>query len=170
MLRVGKYKGKRFSEATADRGYCCWVLLAQPQGFEGFADFLKRAHGGLMTVGKHKGLFYDEISVRDPGYADWVRKLVQPSGTLLEFMEYSEHGAEHMGKCHVCLRPKRHNVSCVVIGPSTPRSFLAGTLLRACNVALGLTGAHAPFVSSTCALYYGPMRLELIAVSTAAVL
>ena len=59
-----------------------------------------------MSIGKHRGFFYDEIIARGPGYADWVRKLVQPSGTLLEFIEYSEHGAEPMGKCHCVPAPK----------------------------------------------------------------
>ena len=112
MLRVGKYKGKRFSEAAADRGYCGWVLHTQPQGFAGFADFLKEAHGGLMTVGKHKGLFYDEIIVRDPGYADWARKLIEPSDALAEFIEYVEHVVEPMAKRHCAHQTQQDCVMC----------------------------------------------------------
>ena len=112
MLWVGKYKGKRFCEAAHDRGYCGWVLHAHPQGFERFADFLKRTHGGLMPIGKHRGLFYDEIIARDPGYAEWARKLVQPSGSLMEFIEYSEHVVEPMAKRH-CV-PAPHTPQCVM--------------------------------------------------------
>ena len=31
-----------------------------------FATYLKQQHGGLMTVGKHAGKFFDELMKEDP--------------------------------------------------------------------------------------------------------
>ena len=91
MLRCGKHKGKRCSEvAEAYRNYCAWVLRALPSGFERFACYLRKSHGGIMCMGKHKGSFYDEIMAHDPGYAQWARNLVDPSDALAAFITYAE--------------------------------------------------------------------------------
>ena len=65
-----------------------------------------------MTIGKHKGLFYDEIIVKDPGYADWARKLIEPSNALVEFIEYLEHVVEPMAKRHCAHQTQQDCVMC----------------------------------------------------------
>ena len=63
MLKCGKHRGRTYEEVAAlDRGYCAWVLNdgASSLAFRGFASFLRRAHGGVLKVGRHKGLFFDE--------------------------------------------------------------------------------------------------------------
>ena len=171
MLRVWKNWGMQFCEAAHDRGNCGWVLHAHFQRFERCADFLKRTHGRLMPIGKHRGFFYDEIIAREPGYADWVRKLVQPSGTLLEFIEYSEHGAEHMGKCHCVPAPQTPQCVMCCDRPINTAFVPCGRAIARVECGSSFGGAaRAQFVSGMCALHYGPMCRELIAVSATAVL
>ena len=65
MLRLGKHRGRSYEEVSAlDRGYCAWVLRdgTNGLGFREFARFLRREHGGILRVGRHKNL-----SLESPG-------------------------------------------------------------------------------------------------------
>ena len=55
-LRVGKHKGKSFSEvASSDRGYCSWVLRlgssANVGNLDKFSKHIKKNFGGVLAVG-----------------------------------------------------------------------------------------------------------------------
>ena len=39
------------------------------RNMKAFAQYLKQQHGGLMTVGKHAGKFFDELLNEDPEYS-----------------------------------------------------------------------------------------------------
>ena len=79
MLRCGKFKGHTHEHVKKlDKGYCAWVLRAQrekqplPRDLRKFADHLKTQHGGILTVGIHKGTFFDEVLAKHPDYGDWA--------------------------------------------------------------------------------------------------
>ena len=75
MLRCGKFRGHTHEHVKKqDRGYCAWVLRAQREkqlltrDLRKFADHLKKQHGGVLTVGSHKGKFFDEVLAKHPDY------------------------------------------------------------------------------------------------------
>ena len=66
MLRMGKYIGATFVDVAArDRAYCGWILREKPRSFKQFEQYLVETHGGVITVGKYKGAFFDEIMKED---------------------------------------------------------------------------------------------------------
>ena len=95
VLKVGKYKGRRFEEAAQDRGYCSWILQEKSlsRSLAKFQDYLVKKHVGIVTVGKHKRKFYDEVLTEDPDYCDWVRSIKEP--TFFEnFQKYLKEQSE----------------------------------------------------------------------------
>ena len=79
-LRVGKHKGKTYSSvADSDRSYCSWVLRIGPSSsssnLDKFATWLKKNHGGILPVGRHKNKFYTEIIEQDAEYCAWAAQL-----------------------------------------------------------------------------------------------
>ena len=94
-LKYGKHTGAPYEKVAAeDRKYCAWVLREERESnqlshnMKSFAHYLKTQHGGLMTVGKHSGKFFDELLKEDPEYAVWVQSLTQPGAAMKEFSEY----------------------------------------------------------------------------------
>ena len=107
MLCLGKHAGKRFHEvADTDRNYCAWAVRVMPHGFERFAVYLRKTHGGIMCVGKYKGRFYNEIMADDPGYVQWARNLVDPSDAILDFIKFARPEAAPHDNDEPA--PKRH--------------------------------------------------------------
>ena len=73
VLRHGKYRDRSFGHVeNEDRDYCAWVLRALdlPPSLRLSACYLKNRHGGIMTVGRNKGKFFDEVSSRS-----WLLRL-----------------------------------------------------------------------------------------------
>ena len=125
MLKHGKHSGAPYQQVAAeDRKYCAWVLREErdsnqlSHNMKAFATYLKQQHGGLMTVGKHAGKFFNELMKEDPEYAIWVQSLAQPSAAMKEFAEYIAEQQQireddqnrkrprdeaSEGKCIVCL-------------------------------------------------------------------
>jgi alanine-alpha-ketoisovalerate/valine-pyruvate aminotransferase len=62
---------------------------ALPSGFNSFYKYLINVHGGIMSVGKHKGRFFDEILADAPDYCQWALSLQAPSDCFLPFVAYS---------------------------------------------------------------------------------
>ena len=94
-LKYGKHMGAPYEKVVAeDRQYCAWVLREEQENkqlrrsMKAFAQYLKQQHGGLMTVGKHAGKFFDELLRNDAEYASWVMTLSRPSGAMKEFSKY----------------------------------------------------------------------------------
>ena len=95
MLKYGKHTGAPYEKVAAeDRKYCAWILREERESnqlsrnMKSFAQYLKQQHGGLMTVGKHAGKFFDELLRDDPEYASWVMALAHPSNAMKEFADY----------------------------------------------------------------------------------
>ena len=92
LLRHGKYRDRSFGQVeNEDRDYCAWVLRALdlPSSLRLFACYLKNRHGGIMTVGRNKGKYFDEVYLLDPGYCVWVMALAtEASGNLRELQSY----------------------------------------------------------------------------------
>ena len=95
MLRCGKFKGQTHEHVKKlDKGYCAWVLRAQrekqplPRDLRKFADHLATQHGGVLTVGIHKGTFFDEVLVKHPDYGAWAAELRQPGDGMKHFAQY----------------------------------------------------------------------------------
>ena len=125
MLKHGKHSGAPYQQVAAeDRKYCAWVLREERESnqlshnMKAFATYLKQQHGGLMTVGKHAGKFFNELMKEDPEYAIWAQSLAQPSAAMKEFAEYIAEQQQireddqnrkrprdeaNDGKCIVCL-------------------------------------------------------------------
>ena len=64
FIKNGKYAGQSFERIAAeDRRYCAWALREEREGGQlsrnlaGFVKFVKERHGGVMTIGKHRGLY-----------------------------------------------------------------------------------------------------------------
>ena len=79
MLRCGKHKGQtRDYVIKHDKGYCAWLLRARrekqdlPRDLQKFAENLAEQRGGILTVGIHKGKFFDEVLTRHADYCDWA--------------------------------------------------------------------------------------------------
>ena len=95
VMKFGKHNGAPYERVAAeDRKYCAWVLREDRQSsqlnrtMKSFAVYLKKQHGGLMSVGKHAGKWFDELIAEDPEYAVWVQNLDQPSAVMKDFAEY----------------------------------------------------------------------------------
>ena len=90
LLLNGKYKDLTFLQAEADRGYCGWILGSQslPLSLRLFQHYLRQRHGGLFSVGKHKGRFFDEVLHSDPAYTLWAMGLHDASGNLFEYQHF----------------------------------------------------------------------------------
>ena len=77
MMRIGKHRGRTFEEiCSIDRPYCAWILRVKPAGksaaLQSFYLYLRKEHGGLLEVGRHKGLFFDEVANTEQEYCLWV--------------------------------------------------------------------------------------------------
>ena len=90
LLLNGKYKHYTFLQAEADRGYCSWILGTStlPLSLRLFQHYLKHQHGGVFSVGKHKGRFFDEVFESDPAYTLWAVGVPEASGNLVEYQRY----------------------------------------------------------------------------------
>ena len=93
VLRVGKHKGKSYSAvAESDRSYCSWVLRlgshSTSSGLDKFASYLKKNHGGILPIGRHKGKFYKEIIEEDSDYCSWASQIEKPGDPLKDFVHY----------------------------------------------------------------------------------
>ena len=79
LLRSGKYRGHSVEDVKQrDKLYCGWLIRAHrehqalPPDLRKAAKQLHRRHGGVLTVGAHKGTFFDEVLEKHPGYGDWA--------------------------------------------------------------------------------------------------
>ena len=90
-MRVGKYRGRLFTEIEqSDRSYCAWILRSEPccAGFAKFARYLRQLHGGILEMGKHKGLWFDEVLAKEPDYCIWVISLKVPGGGFHNLIDW----------------------------------------------------------------------------------
>ena len=91
VVRGGKHSGSTYGAvADTDRGYCHWIVnaTALPISLRPFRTWLRRAHGGVLSFGKHKNSIYSEIYADQPDYTIWACQLSDPSGALRDFQEY----------------------------------------------------------------------------------
>jgi len=89
MLRIGKHRGASFEAvAQQDRSYCAWIFRERPSGFKRFHKYLVENHGGVISVGKYKGKFFDEVLRDAPDYACWVRTLGADPGAFKVFYDW----------------------------------------------------------------------------------
>ena len=71
FFKNGKYAGQSFEKiASDDRGYSAWALREERDGggqlsrnLAGFVKYVKQRHGGVMTIGKHRGLYRQAMSL-----------------------------------------------------------------------------------------------------------
>ena len=64
FFKNGKYAGQSFERIAADdRRYSAWALREEREGGQlsrnlaAFVKYVKGHHGGLMSLGKHRGLY-----------------------------------------------------------------------------------------------------------------
>ena len=94
LLVQGKYVGRTFEYvAREDRSYVEWALREERSGelstnLAAFVGYVKHAYGGILTVGKHKGLYFTELMEKDPEYADWCRTIGSPGDILRAFADW----------------------------------------------------------------------------------
>ena len=126
-LRVGKHKGRSFQEVAADRLYCSWILREKDlsRSLNKFREYLLKEHKGIVTVGKYKRMFFDEVHKEDPDYCAWVSSL-QDANFFQEFQIYlneqnneesteppkKKQAKEADDKCKVCFD---RQISCVFV-------------------------------------------------------
>ena len=61
-----------------------------------FQHYLKQTHGGIFSVGKHKGRFFDEVLEMDPAYTLWAMGVHTASGNLRDYQLYAASNHEAM--------------------------------------------------------------------------
>ena len=69
VLNHGKYRDHMFGDIEQeDREYCAWVLRTRdlPSSLLSFSRYLRRQHGGILTVGKNRLKWFDEVLLVDP--------------------------------------------------------------------------------------------------------
>jgi hypothetical protein len=93
---AGKYTGHSFQKvATEDPRYSAWALrLEREEGklsrnLAAFAKYVRELHGGVMTIGKHRGLYFDELLSKDPAYVEWCQALASPGNALKELAVFA---------------------------------------------------------------------------------
>ena len=100
MLTCGKHRGKSYAEVAArDRGYCAWVLSDGPSGseFQGFANYLRRTHGGVLKVGRHKGMSFHEAWAKERDYCYWAASLESPGEPMKAFAAFARAKVKQEG-------------------------------------------------------------------------
>ena len=70
-IHHGKHRGCTFADVAAnEKGYASWVLRTDtqslPTSLQMFQDYLTNSHGGILTVGKHKGKYFVDVLENDP--------------------------------------------------------------------------------------------------------
>ena len=94
LLLQGKYVGREFKDvAKEDRSYVEWALREEKSGelspnLAAFVCYVKHTFGGIMTVGKHKDLYFTELVEKDPDYASWCSTVGAPGDVLREFADW----------------------------------------------------------------------------------
>ena len=73
LIRHGKYKGMLTFEqlAACDKDYVSWCLRSEtlPLSLKQFARWVKQEHGGMLSVGKYKNMYFNEVIEHHPDYA-----------------------------------------------------------------------------------------------------
>ena len=93
ILRHGKYRYRSFDDIEIhDREYCAWVLRSNvhtlPPSLASFSNYLRDHHRGILTVGRNKFKYFDEVLREDPNYCNWVLTLTDTSGNLSDFKQF----------------------------------------------------------------------------------
>ena len=88
LIRHGKYKGMLTFEqlAACDKDYVSWCLRSEslPLSLKQFARWVKQEHGGILSVGKYKHMYFNDVLEHHPDYAAGsnlirrARKLIAP--------------------------------------------------------------------------------------------
>ena len=134
LLMQGKHLGKSFADVALDRSYVNWAFRESENGdlssnLASFVQYVKDEHGGLLTVGKHKGKYFTEALEEDPQYAKWCGSAACPNRfkCLKDFAAHAEkqgerrqEGESFAKKCMICLEkplgaawvPCGHTVAC----------------------------------------------------------
>ena len=144
-FRRGKFIGETYEDvAQKDRQYAAWAIREQraagrlPRSLARFVQYVSDVHGGVMSVGKHKGLYFDELLRDEPEYVEWCLNVVNPNGPLKDFVAYAlqqeenpkkrARGVEPIdGRCAICLErplsaawvPCGHTVACYECATAT---------------------------------------------------
>ena len=73
LIRHGKYKGMFTFEqlAACDKDYVSWCLRSEslPPSLKQFARWVKQVHGGILSVGKFKNMYLNDVFEHHPHYA-----------------------------------------------------------------------------------------------------
>ena len=126
FFQAGKHAGQSFEQIAADdRRYSAWALREQREGAQlsrnlaAFVKYVKKRHGGVVGVGKHRGLYpwgleqslpalpcppsaatlptrryFDELLRTDPEYVEWCQSLASPGNALQEIADYAREQEE----------------------------------------------------------------------------
>jgi hypothetical protein len=96
MLRSGKYRGHTYEHVKdLDRPYCGWVLDANvetslPRDMRVFARHIEREHGGVLRLGRHKGMWFRDAWKTHPDYCEWAAELPDPGDAMKSFSEFAK--------------------------------------------------------------------------------
>lgn len=90
LILHGKHRNSTFIQVELDRAYCSWVLgsTSLPLSLRLFQFYLRQRHGGIFTVGKYRGRFFDEVMQSDPSYSSWVMDINDACGNFLEYQRF----------------------------------------------------------------------------------
>jgi hypothetical protein len=99
---AGKHAGHSFQKIAAeDRRYSAWALRLEREdggklsrNLAAFVKYVRALHGGVMSIGKHRGLYFNELLSNDPAYVEWCQGLSSPGNVLKDLAAYAKEQGE----------------------------------------------------------------------------
>ena len=90
LIRHGKYKGMLTFEqlAACDKDYVSWCLRSEtlPLSLKQFARWVKHVHGGMLSVGKYKNMYFNEVLEQHPDYAAGCNPIRRALALMVRFV------------------------------------------------------------------------------------
>ena len=67
-----------------------WLLRSDslPSSLKSLKQYILEQKGGVLTVGKFRGRYFNEVLAQDPAYCVWVSQLRDPTRCFREFQAY----------------------------------------------------------------------------------
>ena len=55
-----------------------------------FARYIAKEHGGLLRLGRHKGMWFNDVWKTHPDYCEWAAELEDPGDAMKRFSDFAK--------------------------------------------------------------------------------